>query len=44
MEKRAYEEYIKGKITLSQAAKSAELTIWEMENFGLQMNALDLMP
>ena len=29
----AAEDYIKGKITLSEAAHVAEITIWEMERF-----------
>ena len=31
--KKVSEEYIKGKITLSQASKLAGLTLWEMESF-----------
>ena len=31
--KKAAEEYMKGKITLSEAATRAELTIWEMEKY-----------
>ena len=30
---KASEEYIKGNITLSKAAKQADITIWEMEKF-----------
>jgi len=33
IKKKAAEEYIKGKITLSEAASKAELTIWEMEQY-----------
>ena len=33
MGKRAAEEYLKGRITLSEAARKAELTLWEMEMF-----------
>lgn len=29
----ASEEYIKGNITLSEAAKQADITLWEMEKF-----------
>ncbi len=31
--KKAADEYLKGKITLSEAANRAELTIWEMEKY-----------
>ena len=31
--KKSAEEYIKGKITLSEAASQAGLTIWEMEKY-----------
>ena len=31
--KKAAEDYLKGKITLSEAAHNAELTIWEMEKY-----------
>ena len=31
--KKAADEYLKGKITLSEAANRAELTIWEMEEY-----------
>lgn len=30
---KAAEDYVKGRITLSEAAKKAELTIWEMEQY-----------
>ncbi len=33
MKQKAAEEYKKGKITISEAAKNAELTIWEMEQY-----------
>ena len=33
IKKKAAEEYIKGKITLSEAASKAELTMWEMEQY-----------
>ena len=33
MKKKASEEYIKGNITLSEAAGQADLTIWEMEKY-----------
>ena len=33
MKKRAAEEYIKGNITLSEAARKAKLTIWDMEKY-----------
>ncbi len=33
LEKKAAEEYIRGRITLSEAARKAELTIWEMEQY-----------
>ena len=33
IKKKASEEYIKGKITFSKAAKLAGLTLWEMEEF-----------
>ncbi len=32
----AAQEYIKGRITLSQASKKADLTLWEMESFLIQ--------
>lgn len=31
--KKAAEEYIKGKVTLSEAASRAEMTLWEMEKY-----------
>ena len=31
--KKAADEYVKGKISLSEAARKAELTIWEMEQY-----------
>ena len=31
--KKAAEDYVRGKVTLSQAAKMAELTFWEMEKY-----------
>ena len=33
IKKRASEEYIKGNITLSEAANQADLTLWEMEKY-----------
>lgn len=33
LEKKAAGEYMKGKISLSEAARKAELTIWEMERY-----------
>lgn len=33
LEKRAADDYLKGKITLSEAAHNAELTVWEMERY-----------
>lgn len=33
IKKRVAEDYVKGKITLSEAAHRAELTVWEMEQF-----------
>lgn len=33
MRKKAAEQYVKGSITLSQAARQAGLTLWEMENY-----------
>lgn len=33
MKKRAAEEYLKGNITLSEAAYQAGLTLWEMERY-----------
>ena len=33
MKKKAAEQYVKGRITLSEAAGKAELTIWEMEQY-----------
>ena len=33
MKKKSAEAYIKGKITLSEAARKAELTMWEMEQY-----------
>ena len=33
IKKKASEEYIKGKITFSKAAKLAGLTLWEMEEY-----------
>jgi len=31
--KKAAQEYIQGKITISEAAHKAEITIWEMEQY-----------
>lgn len=31
--KKAAEDYLKGKVTLSEAARKAELTLWEMEKY-----------
>jgi len=36
MKQKAAEDYIKGKITLSQSAALASLTLWEMESFLIQ--------
>ena len=33
LEKKAAEEYAEGKITLSEAARKAELTLWEREKY-----------
>ena len=33
LEKKAADEYIEGKISLSEAARKAELTIWDMEKY-----------
>ncbi len=33
VKKKAAEDYVKGKKTLSKAAETAEITIWEMEQF-----------
>ena len=33
MEKKAKEKYFEGKITISEAAKRANLTIWEMQQY-----------
>ena len=33
MKRKAAEDYMKGKITMSEAANNAEITIWEMEKF-----------
>ena len=33
IKKRAMQEYIQGKITISEAASTAEITIWEMEQY-----------
>lgn len=33
MKKKAAEDYIKGKITLSEAANKAEMTLWEIEQY-----------
>lgn len=33
IKKKAAENYIKGKITISEAAHQAELTIWEIEKY-----------
>lgn len=33
MQKKAAQEYLKGRITLSEAAHRAGLTIWEMEKY-----------
>ncbi len=31
--RKAADEYVKGKITLSEAARKADLTLWEMEKY-----------
>lgn len=31
--KKAAEDYLKGEITLSEAARKADLTLWEMEKY-----------
>jgi len=36
MKRKAAEDYIKGKITLSKSAALASLTLWEMESFLIQ--------
>lgn len=33
IKKKAAQDYIKGKITISEAAHMAEITIWEMEQY-----------
>ncbi len=33
IKKKAMEDYVQGKITFSEAAARAELTLWEMEQF-----------
>ena len=33
VERKAADEYLKGMITLSEAARNAELTLWEMEKY-----------
>ena len=33
IKKKAAQDYIKGKITISKAAQIAEITIWEMEQY-----------
>ena len=33
MKRKSAEEYIKGNITLSEAARKAKLTIWDMEKY-----------
>jgi|SRR3990167_9049767 len=33
IKKKAAEDYVKGKITISEAAKQANMTIWEMEKY-----------
>ena len=33
IKKKAAEDYITGKITMSKAAKQAEITVWEMEKY-----------
>ena len=33
LEKNAAEEYVRGKLSLSEAASKAELTLWEMEQY-----------
>ena len=33
LKKKAAEDYMEGKITLSEAARKAELTLWEMEKY-----------
>jgi len=36
MKKKAAEEYVKGSITLSEAAHQASLTVWSMEEYLIQ--------
>lgn len=33
IKEKAFEDYLKGKITLSEAAHKAEMTVWEMAKF-----------
>ena len=33
IKKKASQDYIRGKITISEAAHKAEMTIWEMEHY-----------
>jgi len=33
MKKKAYEKYVRGEITFSEAARMAGLTLWEMEKY-----------
>ena len=33
IKKKSAEEYIKGKITMSEAARRAEISVWEMEKY-----------
>ena len=37
IQKKAAEEYLKGKITLSEAAARAEMTLWEMEGYLVEL-------
>lgn len=37
MKQKAAEEYIKGKITLSEAAAKTEITLWEMEEYLVEL-------
>ncbi|MFH1649859.1 MAG: UPF0175 family protein [Candidatus Woesearchaeota archaeon] len=36
MKQKAFDKYKQGKLTISEAAKTAELTIWEMEQYMIE--------
>ena len=42
LEKKAAEEYARGRITLSEAARKADMTLWEMGKYLPAHNALPL--